>query len=82
VCTDTDPISVWQCKIRNLRKKIKGWSRNRDSELKRSNQELIMDLDALDVLAETQKLSEGELARRKDLNIKLDRIWRIEETKA
>jgi hypothetical protein len=82
VCTDTDPISVWQCKIRNLRKKIKGWSRNRDSELKRSNQELIMDLDALDALAETQKLSEGELARRKDLNIKLDRIWRIEKTKA
>jgi hypothetical protein len=81
-CTNTDPISVWQCKIRNLRKKIKGWSKNRDCELKRGKHELIMDLDALDALAETQKLSEGELARRKDLNIKLDRIWRIEETKA
>jgi hypothetical protein len=33
-CQSQDPIDVWQIRIRNLRKKIKGWSRNRETELK------------------------------------------------
>jgi hypothetical protein len=31
----SDPVQVWQFKIRTLRKKIKGWSRNREVELKK-----------------------------------------------
>jgi hypothetical protein len=81
-CPDVDPVSVWQCKIRNLRRKVKGWSRNRDVEIRKGKQELILELDGLDALAETQSLSDGEIDRRKDLSLKLDKIWMLEETKA
>jgi hypothetical protein len=73
---------VWQYKIRNLRRKVKGWSRNRDYEMRKCKQDIILELDNLDALAETQSLTEVEAARRKDLSIKLDKFWKIEETKA
>jgi hypothetical protein len=30
-----NPVGIWQCKIRNLRKKIKGWNRNREAKLRK-----------------------------------------------
>jgi hypothetical protein len=65
---------VWQYKIRNLRRKVKGWSRNRDYEMRKCKQDIILELDNLDALAETQSLTEVEAARRKDLSIKLDKF--------
>jgi hypothetical protein len=75
-CPEANPVSVWQYKIRNLRRKVKGWSRNRDSEMRKCKQDIILELDNLDALTEV------EAARRKDLSIKLDKFWKIEETKA
>jgi hypothetical protein len=77
-----DTVSTWQSKIRNLRKKVKGWNINRDSEIKKCKQDLILELDSLDTLVETQSLTAEESARRKELSIKLDKFWKIEETKA
>jgi hypothetical protein len=34
-CPVDDPLEVWQFKIRLLRKKIKGWSRNIEAKLKK-----------------------------------------------
>jgi hypothetical protein len=34
-CPASNPVQVWQVKIRNLRWKIKGWSRNREAEMKK-----------------------------------------------
>jgi hypothetical protein len=67
-------VSVWQFKIRNPRRKIKGWSRNREAGLKKSKTSLILELDTLDVLSEQQALTEAEKERRKELSLKLDRI--------
>jgi hypothetical protein len=77
-----DPVSVWQFKIRNLGRKVRGWSRNRDSKIRKNRHELIKELDELDLLAEHQNLSEEEQEMRKELSLKLDKSWRIEETKA
>jgi hypothetical protein len=49
---DNDPMSVWQSKVRNLRKKAKGWSRNRESELRKNKNILTSELDLLDLLSE------------------------------
>jgi hypothetical protein len=65
-----------------LRRKIKGWSRNREAEIRKCKHELFIELDVLDALAESQSLSHDELTRRKDLSLKLDRIWMMEEIKA
>jgi hypothetical protein len=81
-CLDVDPVSIWQCKIRNVRKKVKGWSRNREAEIRKNKQDLILELDGLYALAETLGLSDEDADRRKDLSLKLDRIWKLEETKA
>jgi hypothetical protein len=29
-------VQIWQCKIRNLRRKNKGWNRNRGAEMRKS----------------------------------------------
>jgi hypothetical protein len=77
-----DPMEVWQFKIRLLRKKVKRWSRNRYVELKKSRCDIISELDSLDRLAEQQNLTDFEGARRKELSIKLELIWKVEEIKA
>jgi peptidoglycan hydrolase CwlO-like protein len=45
-------MGVWQFKIRTLRKKLRGWSRNRDAELKRNKTKILKDLDELDAKVE------------------------------
>jgi hypothetical protein len=35
-CAFTDPLDIWQFKIRLLRKKAKGWSWNRNAEIKKT----------------------------------------------
>jgi hypothetical protein len=34
-CSMEDPIDRWQFKIRSLRRKLKGWHRNREAEVKK-----------------------------------------------
>jgi hypothetical protein len=73
-CPSSDPVSAWQFQIRNLRRKIKGWSRNREAGLKKSKTSLILELDTMDTLSEQQALTEAEKYRRKEFSLKLDRI--------
>jgi hypothetical protein len=35
-CAFTNPLDIWQFKIRLLRKKAKGWSWNRNAEIKKA----------------------------------------------
>jgi hypothetical protein len=65
-------MGVWQFKIRIL-KKIKGWNRNRDAELKKIKSDIITNLDGLDKLSEQRNLTNDELERKK-LNLKLEKI--------
>jgi hypothetical protein len=63
---------VWQFKIRTLRKKVKGWSRNRDVELRKGKEKLMSELDVLDLIAEHQNLTDTQRERRKELSLKLE----------
>jgi hypothetical protein len=47
-CLFSDPIDRWQHKIRNLRRKIKGWGRNVDAELRKLKEAMLIELDGLD----------------------------------
>jgi hypothetical protein len=50
-CPVDDTLEVWQFKRRLLRKKIKGWSRNIEVELKKTKNSLLVGIDDLDRLA-------------------------------
>jgi hypothetical protein len=81
-CRLVNPIDRWQFKMRNLRKKIKGWSCNIDAEMRRTKETMLIELDGLDKATEHQQLNAQELNIRKPLRNKMDKFWRIEEIKA
>jgi hypothetical protein len=75
-------MEVWQYKIKLMRRKIRGWNRNREAELKKNKASIILEIDVLDKLAEQQTLTSQEIERRKMLSLQLEHTWRIEEIKA
>jgi hypothetical protein len=75
-------MSIWQSKIRNLRKKIKGWHRNREAELRREKVSLTAELNRLDLLAEQQVLLVLELERVRVIKAQLEKLWLIDEIRA
>jgi hypothetical protein len=81
-CPVNDPVEVWQFKIRLLRRKLKGWSKNVGAEVKKNKTKLLEEVDALDLLAEIQALTEQEKTRRKTICSELDFMWRLEEIQA
>jgi hypothetical protein len=75
-------VSVWQSKMRNLRKKIKGWHINREAELRREKANLTSELNRLDLLVEQQVLSILELERVRVIKTQLEKLWLIDEIRA
>jgi hypothetical protein len=73
---------VWQFKIRLLRKRIKGWSRNMEAGLRKSKISLMVAIDELDKLTEHQLLTNLEKEKRREDWLHLDQILRMEEIKA
>jgi hypothetical protein len=81
-CHLVNPIDRWEFKMRNLRKKIKGWSYNIDAEMRRTEETMLIELDGMDKAAKHQQFNAQELDRRKSLRNKMDKFRRIEEIKA
>jgi hypothetical protein len=81
-CPTFDPIDTWQFKIILLRRKAKGWSINRDLDIRKEKASIMSELDELDLLVEHQSFTSSEMERRKILKEKLELTWRIEEIKA
>jgi hypothetical protein len=82
VCPSSDPIEVWQFKIRLLRRKLKGWNRNVEAEMKRKKKALISEIDSWDKLAEHEPLTNDERDNRKVAWSELSKISSIEKIKA
>jgi hypothetical protein len=72
----------WQFKIRLLRKKINGWSKNMEPDLRKRKKDLLEKLDLLDKKSEHQQLTPQEEKERKDMKESLENIWLMEEIKA
>ena len=81
-CHFTKAIDIWQFKIRNSRKAIKGWMANYEAEQNRQKQALVAEYNCLDILAESQPLSPNSKLRIKKIAGDLEDIWRKEEIKA
>jgi mannosylglycoprotein endo-beta-mannosidase len=81
-CNVRKSIDIWQFKIRNLRKTLKGWAINIESQQNKLKKQLIAEYDILDVLSETQPLSPGAKKQMKTIADELQKIWRNEEIKS
>jgi uncharacterized protein YfkK (UPF0435 family) len=80
-CNYVKTIDRWQFKIRNLRKKLKGWNSNLESDQKKK-QHLVPEYDILDIISESQTLSPISKSRMKQISSELTEIRKNEEIKA
>jgi hypothetical protein len=80
-CAFTDPLDIWQFKIRLLRKKAKGWSWNRNVEIRKLKQALLKEFEELDIKQEKCGLSHLEKNRLETIAGELESLWKLEEIK-
>jgi exonuclease III len=81
-CNHAKSINRWQLKIRNLRKGLKGWNANLESDQRKKKQHLVAEYDLLDIMSESQNSSPNSKSRMKQISSKLTEIWKNEEIKA
>jgi hypothetical protein len=80
-CSSADPMEVWQCKVRNFRKLIRGWPNNVLVEMNKHKQSIVVEYNFLDMEAENMILEVEESNRIKQLARELEHIWALEEIK-
>jgi hypothetical protein len=81
-CSSADPMEVWQCKVRNFRKLIRGWSNNVLAEMNKHKQSIAAEYNFLDMEAEKRILDVEESNRMKYLARELEHMWALAEIKA
>jgi len=81
-CAFDNAIDIWQFKVRLLRKKLKGWARNINADIKRKKVELLKEFDILDKKYESRLLLTGEKQKMDAIVCDLEKIWSLEEMKA
>jgi len=81
-CAFTDPLDIWQFKIRLVRKKVKGWALNINAQVRKQKLELFKEYDLLDLKYENSITTEMERQRMKEIVKDLESIWKLEEIKA
>jgi hypothetical protein len=62
-CPQSDPMEVWQNKIRSLRKMVRGWANNVIAELNKHKQAVAVEYNWLDEEGENRNLSSEEKNR-------------------
>jgi hypothetical protein len=81
-CHHKNSLDRWQFKLRNTRKRLKGWSSNIESAQRKLKQGLIAEYDLLDIISKTQTLSPASKKRMENISCELTKIWSNEEIKA
>jgi len=81
-CAFTDPLDIWQFKIRLVRKKVKGWALNINAQVRKQKLELLKEYDLLDLKYENSVITEMERQKMKEIVKDLESIWKLEEIKA
>jgi hypothetical protein len=75
-------MDVWQNKIRNLRRVVRGWANNIVVELNKHKQAVVAEYNWLDEEEESRSLSAEKKNRMKTLTRELEHIWSLEEIRA
>jgi hypothetical protein len=75
-------MKIWQFKVRLLKKKIKGWNRNIEADMKKTKKCLMIEFECWDRQAEHHGLTPLKRDKRKETLSTLEKIWMMEEVKA
>ena len=71
-------LDHWHVVSSRVRRLIKGWGRNFDSDIKKKKKELLVQIQSLDGVADSNGLSKQEWAVRYDLENQLQQILHVE----
>ena len=80
-CHETDPMSIWQFRIRTFIRLTRGWASNIVAEQNKLKQMIVEEYNKLDLESEVRSLSELEVNRMNQIAKELDRLWALEEIK-
>jgi hypothetical protein len=70
-------MDTWQNKVRNLRKKVRGWTANVIASSNK-RREVSEEFNRLDIEAENRSLTDSEKNRMKVLAEEINRFWALE----
>lgn len=80
-CSETNPIDVWQFRIRSFRKDVRGWAANVVADMNRDKKILADEYNILDIESETRHLSKEEMDRMNYITRELDKLWALMRSK-
>lgn len=75
-------MDICQFKTRLRRRKLGGWARNINSEIRKEKNRLMTIYDSLDMKYENGTLYDNERELMENTLTQLENIWKMEETKA
>ena len=75
------PIERWQCKIRHLRRFLRGWAKHTHGIYKAEKERLLLLIQNLEVKAETSILDSSELETKIEAEMRLKQLLREVELK-
>jgi mannosylglycoprotein endo-beta-mannosidase len=81
-CRGTSASDIWLEKQKRLRKCLRGWNANIESDQKKRKKQLIAEFDCLDIMSKTQTLLPEEFRIMKHISNEINTIYANEEIKA
>uniref|UniRef100_J3LGX6 CCHC-type domain-containing protein n=1 Tax=Oryza brachyantha TaxID=4533 RepID=J3LGX6_ORYBR len=72
-------LNFWNRKLSSVRKFLKGWGANKNSEWKRAKQELVSKLESFDLEANLHDLCPEQWEERYKIEKELDQVFELEE---
>ena len=75
------PMERWQCKIRHLRRFLRGWAKHTNGIYKAEKERLLMMIHTLELKAETSLLDTRELESKLEAELRLKELLLEEELK-
>lgn len=70
-------MDVWQFRVRNFKKLVRGWAANQVALLNKTKASLTQEYNVLDKISKERVLDSIEGARLKFLEEELDKYWRV-----
>lgn len=81
-CNESNPLDVWQFRIRTLRRLVRGWAANVTAALNREKKDIANEYSILDIESESRVLSSQETERMNCMAKDMNRLWALDEMRA
>lgn len=76
-CSLTNPIDIWQYRVRTFRRLARGWAANTVAAQNKRKTEIAEEYNRLDVMSEHIELNQEDRQRMRELTKELDKLWAL-----